>query len=175
MPRTKYDVVAMALHWVIAILMIVMIFFGEDLMEEDGGMLLPSLHVSIGATVLVLSVLRLLWRVMNPPPPLPAGMAPWEHTVSKLTHVLFYVLMIGLPLTGWLAFPEFLREEASMSGVNIFGVFGVPLAPNLGELPKVIHEIGSKVAMVLVFLHVVAALKHQFIDRDGVLRRMLPS
>ena len=174
MQHSKYDSIAMTLHWIVAILMVGMIFFGEALMEEDGGTFLPSIHVSIGITILVLSVLRLLWRIMNPPPPLPATMAKWEQSISKLTHVLFYVLMIGLPLTGWLAFPEFLREEANMMGITVFGLFGVPSAPNFGEAAKDIHEIGSNVAMILVILHVLAALKHQFVDRDGVLRRMLP-
>ena len=61
-----------------------------------------------------------------------------------------------------------------MSGVSIFGLFGIPAAPLLGETAKELHEIGSNLAMVLVILHVLAALKHQFIDRDGIFRRMLP-
>jgi cytochrome b561 len=180
----KYDGVAMLLHWVTAVLMIVMIFFGEDLMgegEEAGeaagaavSTFLPSIHVSIGVTILVLTVLRLLWRVMNPPPPYPATMKPWEVTVSKVTHLLFYVLMIGLPLTGWLAFPEFLRETPAMSGVTVFGLFPLPVAPAFGEFGGEVHEIGSNAAMVLVILHVLAALKHQFIDHDTILRRMSP-
>lgn len=174
MQRTRYDAVAMALHWIMAILMVIMIFFGEDLMDEDGGTFLPSIHVSIGTAILALTVVRLAWRLMNPPPALPATMAPWEQTLSKLTHVLFYLLMIGLPITGWLAFGDFVREEPGMAGVRMFGLFAVPGAPVMGEFVKEIHEVGSKVAMVLVILHVLAALKHQFVNRDDILRRMLP-
>lgn len=179
--RTKYDTIAMALHWIIAALMIFLIFFGEDLMEEaeDGGeamagTFLPSLHVSLGSAVLVLSVLRLLWRTMNPPPALPATMAPWEVLATKVTHGVFYVLMIGLPLTGWLSFPRFLRENPAMSEVSIFGVIGVPGAPDPGIPAGLLHNVGSKVGMALVILHVLAALKHQFVSRDGLLGRMSP-
>jgi len=178
--RTKYDTVAMALHWIIAALMIFLIFFGEDLMEaEDGGetlagTFLPSLHVSLGSAVLVLSVLRLLWRVMNPPPALPASMAPWEVMATKLTHAIFYVLMIGLPLTGMMGFARWLKENPAMTGVSIFGALPVPQLPSLGLPVGLLHNLGSKVGMVLVILHVLAALKHQFISRDGLLSRMSP-
>ena len=178
----KYGTVAMALHWIIAVLMIFMIFFGEDLMGEHGkdgveaaaGTFLPSLHVSIGTAILALSVLRLVWRFMNPPPPLPAGMAPWEVAVTKLAHGLFYVLMIGLPITGWLSFPRHMKEYPEMSGVSVFGVMAVPGAPDLGLPAGLLHNLGSKAGMVLVILHVLAALKHQFVNRDGLLGRMSP-
>lgn len=174
----KYDSIAMLLHWVMAVLMILMVFFGEDLMEVEGeaaaSTFLPSLHVSIGVAILVLTVLRLVWRLSNPPPPYPATMKVWEVTVSKVTHLLFYVLMVGLPLTGWLAFPEFLRESPAMSGVSVWALFPVPAAPSLGDFGGEVHEIGSKAAMVLIILHVLAALKHQFVDRDGILYRISP-
>lgn len=180
--REKYDSVAMALHWIIAVLMIFMIFFGEDLMGEGGeggaeamtGTVLPSLHVSIGTAILLLSVMRLTWRVMNPPPALPAGMAGWEIILTKLTHGLFYILMIGLPVTGWLGFPRYLSENPAMSAVTLFGVLPVPGAPSLGLPVGLLHNLGSKLGMVLVILHVLAALKHQFISRDGLLSRMSP-
>ena len=75
--RTRYDAVAMSLHWLIAALLIFMLFFGEELMEaEDGSGFGPSLHVSIGSAILFLSVFRLIWRLINPPPAYPASMAP---------------------------------------------------------------------------------------------------
>ena len=76
--RTRYDTVAMSLHWLIAALLIFMLFFGEGLMEEEDGFgaFGPSLHVSIGSAILLLSVFRLVWRLFNPPPAYPAGMAP---------------------------------------------------------------------------------------------------
>ena len=178
LPDTRYDKVSMAVHWITALLMIGMVFFGEELIEvEDGatGTLLPSLHVSIGIAILGLTLFRILWRMINPAPPLPASMAAWEVMASKVTHLLFYAVLIAVPLTGWLAFGEFVAEEPGMSGVTIFGMFPVPGAPSLfGGEAEDIHEIGSKVAMALIILHVLAALKHQFISRDGLMKRMSP-
>ncbi len=175
--RTKYDTVAMSLHWLIAVLLIFMLFFGGDLMkgEKDSSALGPSLHVSIGSDILVLSVLRLVWRLFNPPPAYPASMASWERMAAKATHLLFYVLLIGIPLTGWLATPEFFREEGAMISLTIFGAFPLPGAPNLGLPMKDFHELGSNISIALLALHVLAALKHHFITRDDVLRRMLPA
>ncbi|MBZ0260606.1 MAG: cytochrome b [Hyphomicrobiales bacterium] len=174
--RTRYDTVAMSLHWLIAALLIFMLFFGEEIMEtEDGGGAFgPSLHVSIGSAILLLSVLRLVWRMINPPPAYSASMAPWERLAATATHVLFYVLLIGIPLTGWLATPKFLRDEDALAGLTLFGAFPLPAAPSLGLPMKGIHEIGSNLGIVLLALHVLAALKHHFLNRDDVLRRMLP-
>lgn len=182
--RTKYDAVAMTLHWITAILMIFMIAFGEDLIRvrsgadaasaTAAGFFLPSVHVSIGVAILVLTILRLVWRLMNPPPPLPDTMAPWEQLVSKLTHLLFYVLLIGLPLSGWLSFSNYIIERPLVGAARVFGLFAVPDVPDLGDVGGAVHGLGSNVAMVLVILHVLAALKHHFINKDEVLRRMSP-
>ena len=174
--KTKYDTVAMGLHWLIAALLIFMLIFGEDLMEagEGGGSLAPSVHVSIGSAILALTVLRLVWRLANPPPAYPAGMARWEQMASKAVQVLFYMLLIDIPLTGWLAMPRFLSEEAAMTGITIFGAFPVPGAPSLGLPMRGIHELMSNLGIALLTLHVLAALKHHFINRDDVVRRMLP-
>ena len=174
--KTKYDAVVMSLHWLIAALLIFMLFFGEDLIEEDDGFgaFGPSLHVSIGSTILVLSLIRLAWRLFNLPPAYPAGMAPWERMAAKATHLFFYALLIGLPLTGWLATPKFLREEGAVTDLTIFGAFPLPVAPSLGLPMKDIHELGANLGIALLALHVLAALKHHFITRDDVLRRMLP-
>ena len=174
--RTRYDTVAMSLHWLIAVLLIFMLFFGEDLMkaEKGGSALGPSLHVSIGSAILVLSVLRLVWRLFNPPPAYPASMAAWEQMAVKAMHLLFYVLLIGIPLTGWLATPKFLSEEGAITGITLFGAFPLPIAPNLGLPMKGFHALGANIGIALLALHVLAALKHHFINRDYVLRRMLP-
>ncbi|MDP1702782.1 MAG: cytochrome b [Aestuariivirga sp.] len=174
--RTRYDTVALSLHWLIATLLIFMLFFGDELMEaEDGGSTFgPSLHVSVGSAILLLSVFRLIWRLNNPPPVCPASMAPWERTASSVTHLLFYVLLISIPLTGWFATPKFLSEEGVMAGLTVFGVFPLPGAPSLSLPMKGLHEIGSNLGIVLLALHVLAVLKHPFVNRDDVLRRMLP-
>ena len=174
--KTKYDIIAMGLHWLIAGLVIFMLIFGEDLMrgEDGGGTSAPSLHVSIGVSILVLSILRLVWRLMNPPPAYPVSMAPWERMASKSLVVVFYALLIGIPLTGWLAMPKLLSEHAAMAGIRAFGAFPLPTAPSLGLPMKSVHAIGSNLMIALLALHVLAALKHHFINRDEILRRMLP-
>ena len=146
--RIRYDAVAMSLHWLIAVLLIFMLFLGEDLMDEKGGGAFgPSLHVSIGSAILLLSVFRLVWRLINPPPAYPASMASWEQMAAKATHVLFYALLIGIPLTGWLATPKFLSEEGAVSGLTLFGTFPLPGAPSLGLPMKGIHELGSNLGI----------------------------
>ncbi len=174
--RTRYDTVALSLHWLIAVLLIYMLFFGEDLIKGKGvgGAFGPSLHVSIGSAILILSLFRLVWRLINPPPAYPAGMASWERMASTATHLVFYALLIGIPLTGWLATPKFLSEKGAMMGLTLFGAFPLPGAPSLGLPMKGLHELGSNLGIALLALHVLAALKHHFINRDGVLRRMLP-
>jgi cytochrome b561 len=177
--HTRYATGAILLHWITALLVIFMIVFGEELMEgaeHDAavGTFLPSVHVSVGVTILVLTFLRLGWRLGHAPPPYPAGMKAWEVTLAKVTHLLFYVLLIAVPLTGWLAFADWIREEPAMSAVSVFGLFPLPAAPLVGGEVKELHEIGSNAMMVLVILHVLAALKHQFVDGDGVFRRILP-
>ncbi|MFN0194570.1 MAG: cytochrome b [Aestuariivirga sp.] len=129
---TQYSKTAFALHWLTALLLIPMLFFGEELMEAEGGStFLPSLHVSIGVTILLLAVLRLLWRLGNPPPLLPATMKPWEKTASHVLHALFYVVMIGVPLTGWLSLPEFFADEPAMTAISLYGALPLPPAPRV--------------------------------------------
>ncbi len=182
--QSRYDAVAMIIHWLTAALMIYMVFFGEDLMKageraaKAGDManatFEPSIHVSLGAAILLLTVLRIVWRMTHATPPYPASMKRYEIIASKSLHGLFYLLLIGIPLTGWLTFGGFLAEVPAMAGVKMFGAFPVPAAPVTGETFKELHEIGSNIAMVLIILHVLAALKHQFLNRDGILKRMLP-
>lgn len=172
--KTRYDMVAMGLHWIIAALVIYMLFFGEDLMRQRSTAFAPSLHVSIGSAIFILTVLRLIWRLMNPPPAYPASMAPWEKLASTVTHVLFYALLLALPLSGWLALPRFLSKAGSLVAITVFGAFPAPAAPDLGLPMGTAHSLMSNIGIALLALHVLAALKHQFINRDNVLRRMLP-
>jgi cytochrome b561 len=170
----SYSRVAKILHWAIAILIVPMLLFGEDLMEaEHGSILLPSVHASIGVTILALSVARLAWRLLLPVPALPAGTPAWENLTVRVVHFLFYVLMIGLPITGWLAVPRFLAEE-HVSGIEAFGL-ELPIVPDLGFPAGAIHDFGGKIGIALIVLHVLAALKHHFVNRDNVLTRMLPN
>jgi cytochrome b561 len=170
----RYSNVAILLHWAIAILMMVMLFLGEDMIRNATGTFYPSLHASLGISILVLSVARLLWRFSHPSPALPSTMKKWEVGVSHFTHTMFYVLMIGLPLSGLMSFTSESARETILNGATIFGAFPVPALPNVGGIGGIVHGLGAKVGQVLVILHVLAALKHQFWDKDGLLRRMSP-
>ncbi len=174
--RLRYNTIAIGLHWLLAALIIFMLVMGEDMMQsaELGDNKPVALHVSLGVIILVLSLFRLVWRVMNPPPPPEASTKPWEATLSKVTHGLFYVLMIGLPLSGALGFAGFSSRDMDGQTVSVLGLFPMPLIANPGLPAIAMHKVGSNLMIGLVVLHVLAALKHQFIDKDGVLRRMSP-
>lgn len=133
-------------------------------------------HKSIGITVLILSVLRLIWRLTHRPPALPAALPRWQRTASHATHGLFYVLMIIMPLLGWAMVSA---SELPIPTV-LYGLIGLPDMPGISESDtiagrfRLLHEIGAKLFMVLIVLHVGAALKHHFNDKDDILRRMAP-
>src|SRR5512140_2943913 len=101
---SRYATVAIVLHWLIALAIVLQVSlawrFDDD--RTPLGFALTQLHKSIGVTILVLSILRLGWRLTNPPPPEPATLAPWERVLSQVVHWGFYLIMIGMPLTGWL-------------------------------------------------------------------------
>ena len=183
-PKTRYDGVAMIIHWLTAVLMIYMVFFGEDLMKSgmhaakagdaSNATFEPSIHVSIGVTILLLTILRIVWRLTHTAPAYPASMKRYEVVGSKSLHGLFYLLLIVLPLTGWLAFGEVSAELPALAGTTIFGAMPVPAVPFTAGIFSDIHSLGSNLAMFLIGVHVLAALKHQFIDKDGIFGRMLP-
>lgn len=170
----RYTNVAISLHWLIAGLMIYMILFGEDLISHPTGTFYPSVHASIGISILVLSLGRLAWRMINPPPALPTTMKSWEVLLSRISHWSFYALMIGLPLSGLMAFSHQLPKEAILGGTQLFGVLPVPALPDVGGYGRNLHSLASNVGEALIILHVLAALKHQFWDKDQLLRRMSP-
>ena len=186
MPRSsdRYTGVAVALHWLIALAILFQIMLGwrmDDHANSAVTFLVFQLHKSIGITILLLSLGRLAWRLVNPPPALPAHLKPWERALAHVTHFGFYGIMIGLPLTGWLI--------VSASKTNIptllFGVVPWPHIPGVGELAApaklVWHKVGelghgllAKLTYGLLALHVGGALKHQLFDRDATLARMIP-
>ena len=173
--RRRYSGVAMAFHWAIAILVIMNWQIAERAEQFEGAMRgeIMGYHKAWGISILALTLGRLAWRLMNPPPPLPAHYAPWERMLAKTVHGLFYVLLIGLPLGGWAA--------NSMVGrpLSFFGLFDIPALPtgenkDLGCQIFDLHAAGGTFLLVLVGLHVLGAVKHLVIDRDGGLFRMLP-
>ncbi len=182
--RTTYNRVAIILHWLMAILLITMLLFGEDMMEagrehaENAGasdaLWLTNLHINLGAAIMILTIIRLAWRLANPPPPMPASVKQWEQRAAGLVYGLFYILMIGLPITGWFALPAFLAKHPELADLSLFGLTAYPVAPALPIKIVILHKLGSKVALALLALHVLAALKHQFIDDSKIFSRMMP-
>ncbi|OYU68960.1 MAG: cytochrome B [Alphaproteobacteria bacterium PA2] len=183
-PRTRYAAIAIALHWVIAAGIIFQILLGwrmEDL-KTPLGFALVQLHKSVGITILLLSLVRLGWRLANPPPPEPEGLKTWEVRLSKAVHLGFYVIMIGMPLTGWLLVSASRIEIPTL----LFGVVPWPHVPGIADLAEpakgVWRMIGGRghgllafTSYLLVALHVAGALKHQLFDRETpILDRMAP-
>lgn len=171
----KYNKVAIALHWIIAILMIYMLILGEDLIKVPKGETLslfgPTLHASLGILILALSVFRIVWRLVNtvpPPPPMPV----WQAKASAALHGMLYLLMLVIPLSGFFALASYGVERLDAETVSFFWLFTVNVFPNIGDWMGDAHEIAGNLAKILIVLHVLAALKHQFIDKDNLIRRM---
>ncbi len=170
----RYTSVAIGLHWITAVLIIYMLFWGEGLIKAWGGATPanPGLHASLGITILILAVLRLGWRLMNPPPadvPMPA----WQSKVSHALHWLFYAVIILIPLSGMAALDNSIAgKHPDFANLTYFGLFTVPHF-SLSWFGSS-HEVMTKLAIVLLILHVGAALKHQFYDKDNLLKRMSP-
>lgn len=174
---TRYDPVAVALHWSIALMIVGLIplgYFMDKLPQQYDAY---TWHKSFGITVLALSVFRLIWRLLNPPPALPAHMSPLMRVLARASHWLFYFLIIAIPFTGWL------MVSASQKYPTVFFWMGevpfIPLPPDfIGKAAahqfRVYHAWLAYSTALLLVLHVGAALKHHFIHRDTVLTRMLP-
>ena len=171
----RYGWIAMGFHWVIGPAIIFMLGLG---LYMDGLPLAPKkfeligLHKSIGVTILTLALFRLLWRLRSIIPALPAHVPQWQKLTAHATHWLLYAAMFAMPLSGWA------MSSAAGFPVSVFGWFTLP--PLVGadpELKKLFGAAHSYIAwslIALIVLHGAAALKHHFIDKDNVLKGMLP-
>lgn len=179
-----YDRTARWLHWTIAILIIFMLVGGllmEKIPRDQTSLRITvyGWHKTFGIIILVLSIFRLLWRLGHKPPALPAAMKTWERLAAKGTHIGFYGFMILMPLIGWGI------TSTSRYPSKIFQTIPLPSLPGLGDLGEKrsdihklfenAHEKLAYLAIALIILHVGAALKHHYKDKDDVLTRMLPS
>jgi len=163
-PLTRYDAVAMSLHWVIALLILLDFALAMSFSQFNPGdvLYLPSaydLHMAVGMCVLTLSVARVIWRLTHRRPPLPDMALPLRW-LARASHFLLYVFMIVAPVSGWLVLS--LRHKAT----SVFGLFRWAWP----SLPAIAHMARPE----RVALHVTAALYHHFGRRDAVLIRMLP-
>ncbi|MGQ9687042.1 MAG: cytochrome b [Thiobacillaceae bacterium] len=174
MPRA-YTRTAIALHWLIALLILAALPLGLTMTGMD---LSPqklkfyAWHKWLGVTVFGLAVLRLLWRVTHPAPPWPQTMPAWQRRAAQGLHWALYVLMLAIPLAGWL------MSSAKGFQTVYLGVLPIPdvLSKDeaLGEILARVHASLAYALIALIVVHVAAALKHHFIDGDDILRRMLP-
>lgn len=173
----KYTPVAIALHWLLAVLILFLLFPGHELIEIERGQSAagwgPTAHASLGMLVLILSVLRIVWRLLHKAPPLPANMPAWQVTATAAIHGLLYLLMLGIPLAGWLALAPWGADRLDADTITFFKLLPLNVWPDLGHWTSEMHEIGGTLAKLLIAIHVLAALKHQFIDKDGLMRRMM--
>jgi cytochrome b561 len=170
----QYGYVAQSLHWAIVALLVVQVTLAkiaEGLPLGLDKLAVLARHKSFGITILGLAAARLAWRMFNRPPLLPP-MPRWQAAVAHANHWALYALLFAMPVTGWL------MSSASNYPVSWFGVFQLPdfVAPDraLKERFEGVHETLANLLIALAILHIAAALKHHFLDRNGLLFRMLP-
>ncbi len=170
-----YGNITKLLHWLIAVLVIGMLIFGLILVKLPNSHLksiLIDLHKSVGLTILLLMIIRLYWRFVDPIPVLPITVPPWEKLAARTVQALFYLVLFIMPVSGWLM--------SSFGGhpVIFWAWFNtaLPVAKNthLAENLFTVHSVIAWVIIGLLVLHIGAALKHHFIEKNNVLRRMLP-
>ena len=171
----QYTATAKSLHWLMAVMLFGLLALGlymTDLPLSPEKLKLYSWHKWAGVTVFLLLLFRLLWRIKNPPPPLPESMPKALQLLAHAGHFGLYALMFAIPLSGWL------MSSAKGFQTVYFGVLPIPdlIEKNkeLGHLLAEVHETLSWLFIILLVGHIAAALKHHFIDKDDILIRMLP-
>lgn len=180
---TRYSTVAVMLHWLIAALLVtnIALAWSRIFMTRDQIGVVMGLHKSTGILVLLLSLLRLAWRLAHPAPPYPAGLPLWERALARATQLGFYGIMIGMPLTGWIM----TSGPRAHGPLILYGLVPWPLIGFVhgaqGRAGDIWHALGEAhgllawFAYLLIVLHVAGALKHQFLDKDIIMARMLPA
>jgi cytochrome b561 len=179
LPPTRYTPLAKLFHWLLALGIVGVFCVGlymDGLPFSPQKLKLINWHKWAGMTILMLSVLRLVWRLTHRPPDLPAKvlstMPAWQRVAHHGAHGLMYLLFLAVPLIGWA------YSSAAGFPIVLFGMLPLPdlLSVNkeLAEAIKPLHKLSAYALAALVVVHVAAVVKHQFIDRDGLLTRMLP-
>jgi cytochrome b561 len=182
----RYGTVAVLLHWAIALGIVANVVIGLDFPHHEPGTPFPPkpwlpLHISLGLSILVLSVVRLAWRLAHRPPPHPPTMKRWEIRLADAAHGLFYVLIILMPLSGW----SILSAHQGAKWLSLFGIPWPPLPIGdsfaSGSVDK-LHDVAVtahswltvQILIGLLALHVGAVVKHHLFDRHPTIKRMLP-
>lgn len=172
----EWGSLAKSLHWIVAALVIFLLAYGwwmAHLAPRSGRLGLYELHSSIGYDLLFLVILRLLWRVIDRAPALPADLKRWEMISARAGHFLLYLLVLAVSVTGWLLLGTFSRPVAA----TLFQSIPVPVMNLTGDrmlhgLFEKSHAILSYALLALIVVHVLAALRHHFIKKNDILRRM---
>ena len=175
MGNRAYTSTAIFLHWLMALLVVSTFPLGVVMHEmalSPDKLRMMSYHKWLGVTVFVLLLVRLLWRASHKPAPMLEVIPRWQRMLAQAVHVLLYVLLFSIPLSGWL------MSSAKGFQTVYLGVLPLPdlLAKDkvLGDALGALHEVLNITLLVLLAMHVGAALKHHVIDRDGTLARMIP-
>lgn len=173
---SSYTAVAKWLHWIMAILWIVgwllgmvAVYLREQVNSDHG---ITIMHKAVASSLLFFIVIRILWRLLNPPPKFPDSMSPALQRAAHVGHVLLYtVALVALPVSGWY------WSSVADKPVLVLGLFLLPplveANQDLYSLAKWIHTLSAWGCGVLVGGHVLIALKHHFVDKDDVLKGML--
>ena len=176
-PLRRYSDVTVAFHWLTVVLVLFQIWLGLSFADMARGPQRSNLfdwHKTVGAIILLVTVARLTYRLTNPPPPYPPELPRWERVVGTWNHRLFYLLLIALPIGGVTA----VSGLAPAPAITLLGGITIPKVPGIskeiGELAGDVHVAAAWALVALIILHVAAALKHQFIDRQRTSGRMPP-
>jgi len=183
MQAPRYHGIAIGLHWLIALLIIGMLAVGKYMtsLEPENPLrfALTQWHKSFGITLLFLVIWRVLWRFTHKPPSLENALKPWEIKVAETTHWLLYLLMIAIPITGWimvsaspLNLPTLLFKTIPWPHLPPFDT--MPDKKSIADLFLRIHDITASIMIVLLLGHIGAALRHHLLIRDNILSRMSP-
>lgn len=169
--RARYTGLAVAIHWISALLIVGQIILGlkfADMPKGPDKFALFDWHKTIGVAILLLAVARLIVRLKNPPPPFPADFSRWERAAAVWNHRIFYFLMFALPITGLMMIAD--HAVGGMTQLK----FGLPFPVIPLPVPDEAHSLLAWGLIGLLVLHVLAALKQQFFDRTAVADRMPP-
>ena len=185
MVTNRYTGVAIAFHWMIALLIVANVVLIWTVSSLPDTLVRPAidLHKSFGLTVLALAIMRVLWRLTHRPPPFPRRYTPVERRAAHGAHLLLYVLILGLPISGYIHDSAF--AQAAQHPLSLYGLVRFPRIAAIADLPAAqkahVHAVWFAVHVwlgyalyALFVLHVGGALKHQILDREPELERMLP-
>jgi cytochrome b561 len=183
----RYTTTAIAFHWIIAVFIVFNLCIGTfmESLEQPLRTGVVSVHASVGMSVLGLALLRILWRITHRPPDFPKNMATWEKWAAQLAHAFLYFLMVAMPLSGYsILSSNAPRPPGSPGGIKIWVLFDIPRLSVLQQNPDAgyrrifhdlfveLHAYGAWILFGLLVLHVLGALKHQYLDRHQEFARM---